>query len=216
MNVLVVDDHRLFLDGLRFTLNKLGDAIDVSVLSSFAEAESMLSQAEQFDLILMDLNIDGGDGVALMVKLRELGILTPVVAVSASDDLRHIQSALEAGASGFIPKAMDAWQMIAGLRRVLAGELFVPQDIQRRISAATQAQQNQQPLTKKQRQVLELLCEGLSNKQIAEHLSLTEHTVKSHLLIVYQKLEVNNRTECVLVSQQKNMLGKRLANQPQN
>jgi DNA-binding NarL/FixJ family response regulator len=206
MNVLVVDDHRLFLDGLRFTLNKLGHAIDVSVLSSFAEAESMLSQAEQFDLILMDLNIDGGDGVALMITLRELGILTPVVAVSASDDLCHIQSALDAGASGFIPKTMDAQQMIAGLRRVLAGELFVPQDIQRRISAATQAQHNQQPLTKKQRQVLQLLCEGLSNKQIAEHLFLTEHTVKSHLLTVYQKLEVNNRTECVLVSQQKNLV----------
>ncbi len=212
MNVLVVDDHRLFLDGLRYTLNKLDDGIDVSILSSFAEAELMLPQAEQYDLILLDLNIDGGDGVALMIKLRELGIFTPVVAVSATDDLHHIQSALEAGASGFVPKAMDAERMIEGLRQVLSGDLFVPLDIQHRITAARRHQQQiERQLTKKQKTVLELLCEGLSNKQIAEHLFLTEHTVKSHLLTLYQKLGVKNRTECVLVSQQNNLVSKRLA-----
>lgn len=212
MNVLVVDDHRLFLDGLRLTLNKLGANIDVSVLSSFEEAESMLPQAEHFDLILLDLNIDGGDGVALMLKLRELGIFTPIVAVSATDDLQHIHSALEAGALGFVPKSLGAEQMIAGLQQVVSGEVFVPQDTQRQLAAYKyQQQQIDSQLTKKQRTVLGLLCEGLSNKQIAKQLFLTEHTVKSHLLTLYQKLGVKNRTECVLVSQQNKLLARRLS-----
>jgi DNA-binding NarL/FixJ family response regulator len=207
MNVLVVDDHRLFLDGLRYILGKLDDGIDVNVLSSYTKAEAVLPQAEQFDLILLDLNVDGGDGVALMIKLRELGIFTPVVAVSATDDPHHIQSALDAGASGFVPKSLDANRMIAGLRRVLAGDQFVPSDIQAQLTAARQRDR----LTKKQKTVLELLCEGLTNRQIAEHLCLTEHTVKSHLLALYDKLGVNNRTECVIVSQQKKLVRKRQA-----
>ncbi len=188
MNVLVVDDHRLFLDGLRYILGKLDDGIDVNVLSSYTKAEAVLPQAEQFDLILLDLNVDGGDGVALMIKLRELGIFTPVVAVSATDDPHHIQSALDAGASGFVPKSLDANRMIAGLRRVLAGDQFVPSDIQAQLTAARQLQVTCR-LTKKQKTVLELLCEGCTNREIAEHLFLTEHTVKSHLLALYQKLK---------------------------
>jgi DNA-binding NarL/FixJ family response regulator len=94
----------------------------------------------------------------------------------------------------------------------MSGDLFVPRDIQRQLAANRyQQQQIDSQLTKKQITVLGLLCEGFSNKQIAEHMFLTEHTVKSHLLTLYQKLEVKNRTECVLVSQQKGLLAKRLS-----
>ena len=203
MEVLVVDDHKLFLDGLRFTLSKLGDEINVCVSSTFEDAEKLVQQAARFDLILLDLNIDGGDGVALMLQIQELESFTPVVAISATDDVHHVESALEAGALGFIPKSFGAAEMIAGLQLVLAGELFVPQDIQRQIlHKKTQRSEFAAQLTKKQKIVLSLLCEGLSNREIAGQLYLTEHTVKSHLLTLFQKLGVKNRTECVLVSQQ--------------
>lgn len=203
MEVLVVDDHKLFLDGLRFTLSKLGGEINVRVSSTFEDAEKIVQQADNFDLILLDLNIDGGDGVALMLQIQALESFTPVVAISATDDIRHVESALEAGALGFIPKSFAAAEMIDGLQQVLEGEIFIPRDIQRQIShKQTQRDGLAAQLTKKQKIVLSLLCEGLSNREIASQLYLTEHTVKSHLLTLFQKLGVKNRTECVLVSQQ--------------
>ncbi len=207
MEVLVVDDHKLFLDGLRFTLNRLGAGINVSVCSSFEDAEKIVQRADKFDLILLDLNIDGGDGVALILKIQALEFLTPIVAISATEDIHHIESAMEAGALGFIPKSFDADELIDGLQQVLAGEIFIPEDIQRQISLKKK-QQNElaDQLTKKQKLVLSLLCEGLSNKDIARRLFLTEHTVKSHLLTLFQKLGVHNRTECVLVSQQNRLV----------
>jgi DNA-binding NarL/FixJ family response regulator len=203
MEVLVVDDHKLFLDGLCLTLRKLADDINVSVASTFEAAEGMLQRAGEFDLILLDLNIDGGDGVALMLRVQEMELLTPIVAISATDDVYHIESALEAGALGFIPKSSGADEMILGLQQVMDGEIFIPEEVQREILERNK-QRNElaDQLTKKQKIVLSLLCEGLSNREIAGQLYLTEHTVKSHLLTLFQKLGVKNRTECVLVSQQ--------------
>lgn len=206
MEVWLIDDHKLFLEGLRHSIGSLPGNVEVSISSSFDDAQKKLPFSDRYDLILMDLNIDGGDGVALLLQLQSMNIYSPVVAVSASEDINHINAALCAGAAGFIPKSFSLDQMILGLEQVLAGDVYIPPLIKRQLKENQhQHERSKALLTKKQTTVLSLLCEGLSNRQIAERLFLTEHTVKSHLLTLYQKLGVNNRTECVLAAQKKGL-----------
>jgi len=206
MEILVVDDHKLFLEGISYLLQKVEVGATVTAMSTFDEAMSSAATVDRYDLILLDLNIGGGDGVALLQRYADLGVFTPVVTVSASEDLQHIQSALDAGSMGFISKSLSGDEMLAAIETVLAGELFVPETIARSLAAQSDnKQQMLSVLTKRQLAVLELLCQGCSNREIAEQLFLTENTVKSHVMTLFQKMTVKNRTECVLMAQQNHL-----------
>jgi len=206
MEILVVDDHKLFLEGFCYLLQKVEAGATVTALSTFDEAMGSAADVDRYDLILLDLNIGGGDGVALLQRYADLGVFTPVVTVSASEDLQHIQSALDAGSMGFIPKSLSGDEMLAAIETVLAGELFVPEAIARSLASQRDNKQHMlSVLTKRQLAVLALLCQGCSNREIADQLFLTENTVKSHMMTMFQKMEVKNRTECVLIAQQNHL-----------
>jgi DNA-binding NarL/FixJ family response regulator len=206
MEILVVDDHKLFLEGISYLLEKVAAGAVVTALSTFDEAMNCAATVERYDLILLDLNIGGGDGVALLQRYAELGVFTPVVTLSASEDLQHIQSALDAGSMGFISKSLSGDEMLAAIEQILAGELFLPEAIARALADQRDNRQDLlSALTKRQLGVLALLCQGCSNREIADQLFLTENTVKSHMMTLFQKMEVKNRTECVLMAQQNHL-----------
>ena len=207
MEILVVDDHKLFLEGISFVIQRLNGETSVNAISSYEEAFDAAEQADRYDLVLLDLNISGGDGVAILNRYNELSLFVPVVAISATDDLYHIKAALDSGASGFIPKTFGGDEMLGALQQVLDGNIFVPSTIRQQLKAmARQEQADDAILTKKQKKVLDLLSQGLSNKDIADKLFLTENTVKSHLMTLFKKLNVKNRTECVLVARERRLI----------
>jgi DNA-binding NarL/FixJ family response regulator len=207
MEILVVDDHAMFLDGLRFILQGMSPDLRVHSESGLTGARRHLDRVERYDLVLLDMDLGEDDGLVLLRELITRGTLTPVVMVSATDDAGRIQSALDAGAFGFIPKAYGGDRLLHALQQGLEGVPYVAQETRMALQQLRRhREQVLETLTRKQIKVLGLLCAGLSNKDIAERMFLTENTVKSHLLTIFQKLGVRNRTECVLKAQQQRLV----------
>lgn len=194
LRLLLVDDHRIFLDGLSLALAPLCADLQIHTAQNAAEAESCLAQ-HAFDLILLDLRLPDLPGLELLQRWQQQGRLTPVAILSASDSSLDAQAALAAGALGFIPKSADGDDLRQAVTRVLLGEtLPVP------------ASGDKPQLTPRQREILLLLADGLPNKAISRQLGLAEDTVKTHLKALFQELAVHTRTACVSAARQRGWL----------
>lgn len=207
MQILVVDDHQLFLDGLRHILIKLAPDMTITEATQAEQAIEKLESGQNFDLILIDLDMPGMDGMSVLQRMRERKVWLPLVVISAEENAHVIKSALDKGALGFIPKAHSSQQMLTALRAILEGDIYIPENIQKQIDnletrrPPIEADINNalkaSGITKRQYEVLQLLAKGYSNKQIATCLFLTEHTVKVHISALFSALNASNRTECV-------------------
>lgn len=216
MHILVADDHQLFLDGVRHILARLGTNVTITEANRAEQAIAQIESGSAFDLILLDLNMPGMDGMSILRRERERKSWLPMVIISGEEDARIIKSALDAGALGFIPKTHSSQQMLAALQAILDGEIYIPAKIQRQIdSLATlrppaEAGHNDalknSGITKRQYDVLQLMAKGYSNKQIAASLFLTEHTVKAHVSALFNSLNAGNRTECVQRAERQGIL----------
>lgn len=215
MKVLVVDDHQLFLDGLQHTLKRLDREVEVITESDGVAALERLEACRSFDLILVDLNMPGIDGASFLRAMAVRQFLVPTVVVSAEDNPRQIQQVLNLGALGFIPKTHSSEMLLAALNTVLAGNVYVPDDVYRRLlrleqrRASTDTENSttlDNGITRKQQSVLDLMAKGYSNKIIAKILYVSEHTVKSHASALFNVLGGKNRTECVLEAMRRGII----------
>jgi len=201
--VLIADDHPLFREALRQVVAvTLPDHI-VLQASSLGESEAVADVGE-FDLVLLDITMPGMDGFNGLVHLRNIFPATPIIIVSADESIETIREAMTLGAWGFIPKSMDATQMAAAVRRVLAGEVFIPVDLTEGAAGHDRYQVDEEfrngyaALTAQQRKVLEMVVLGKSNKVIAYEINVAEGTVKSHVSAILHKLKVSSRTQAAL------------------
>lgn len=207
MRILVVDDHQLFIDGVRHILEKLDDQALITEANRALEAIELLESGREFDLILIDLSMPGMDGMSVLQRMHERGVWLPLVVISGEEDVRTIKSALEAGALGFIPKSHSSQEMLAALNHILDGEIYLPPGIEKEMERLGSRQtRHESPITRRQMDVLQLMAKGYSNKQIATSLFLTEHTVKAHVSALFTTLAANNRTECVQIAQRQGIL----------
>ncbi|MDH5517496.1 MAG: response regulator transcription factor [Gammaproteobacteria bacterium] len=201
MHILLVDDHKLFLDGFCLLLDKLDHHVQISSFDKGHDALEQITVADKFDLIILDLSMPDMNGIEILKTIRKMNILSPVVFVSSTDDIKKIALAMNAGASGFIPKHVDSAQMILALEQVLSGDYYIPNEMIDALNNAMIAIKNQarsiQSLTQRQLEVLQLISQGKSNKDIALTLSISEPTVKSHISVIFQTLQVSNRTASV-------------------
>ena len=207
MKILIADDHQLFIDGIRHILARLDPDVRVTEVNSAERAIETLESDPSFDLILVDLGLPGMDGTSIIQRMRARGTCLPLVVISGEQDARVIQSVLEAGALGFIPKSHNSQQMLAALEQVLDGEIYLPVDIEQQIRRLeTRRNSTSELVTKRQLDVLRLMAKGYSNKQIAASLFLTEHTIKTHVSAIFMALDACNRTECVRIAQREGLL----------
>jgi DNA-binding NarL/FixJ family response regulator len=198
MKILVCDDHALFREGLELVLVQLDPE---ARLTSVADAESALAHVDAddcFDLVLLDLHMPGTDGFAALATLRREHPSLPVVVLSASENPAHVRAALERGASGFIPKSTRGSVLLSALRLVLSGGVYVPPLVMDGLPAGGAEAEPRRTLTDRQLEVLRLLARGLTNREIAEVLKIAEGTVKTHVMNVYEALDVTNRTEAAM------------------
>lgn len=200
VKILIADDHALFRDGLRYVLRALEPHVVVLEAASAAQAMQIAAREQQLDLVLLDLAMPGLDGFAGLDMLRERFPDIPVVVVSASEDPRDMRRALDAEASGFIPKSMSGAEMVCALRAVLAGNVYVPKGIG--VLDDDEHDASDPRLTPRQLQVLELMCEGMSNKEIALRLGMAEGTVKIHVTAILRAMNASNRTHAVILAAQ--------------
>lgn len=207
MNILVVDDHQLFIDGLHLLLKELCDSVEVTQATRADQAIILLESGTAYDLVLVDLAMPDMGGLSIIQRMHERGIWLPLVVVSAEENIRTIKAALDLGALGFIPKSFSGAQMLAALQTILAGNTSVPLAIAQQVRAVkVRRTERAGNLTKRQQQVLDLLAQGHGNRQIAETLYLTEHTVKAHVGALFIELNAKNRTDCVQIAKQQGLI----------
>lgn len=203
-SALVVDDHPLFCDALAMTLRSVAGVVSVETAGSLADAVDHLSRGSEPALVVLDLNLPDVVGVDGLVRLRGAAAV-PILVVSSMADDRVIASVMAAGASGFVPKHSRREVFRAALDALAAGRSYLPEGYvasgsDPRSEAGTRAASRLASLTGQQTRILELICEGKLNKQIAYDLSIAETTVKAHVTAIMRKLGVQSRTQAVLMA----------------
>lgn len=207
MRILLADDHPLFREGLKPVLAKLEEDVELVEAMDYPSAFAAMHRVEHLnggvDLALLDLYMPGMAGMEGIIRFRAAFPDIPVVVLSASEQTEDIQKLLAAGALGYLTKASPSDVILGALRLVLAGGVYVPPSILDRGNNQVTLPEplRNAALTSRQVDVLRELAKGLSNKQIAHSLEVTEGTVKIHLAAIFRILKVNNRTEAVLVAQ---------------
>lgn len=200
--IIVADDHPLFRDALRQAIESMPESYDVAMAGDFDGVLEIINSGLDADLLLLDLKMPGSHGFSGLLRLRAEYPGLPVIIVSATEDMTTIRHAVQAGASGFIPKSTGASDIRNAIATVLEGGIWHPPDFDfdgeedEEFSALAKRVQS---LTPQQNRVLSMLGEGLLNKQIAYELGVSEATVKAHVSAVLTKLEVDSRTQAVIV-----------------
>ncbi|TJZ91833.1 response regulator transcription factor [Paracoccus gahaiensis] len=206
---LIVEDHPLFGDALAMTLLSVSGIRDVTHAETLAQASGYLKQDRQFDVILLDLNLPDVDGLEGLLHLRRLAPRVPVLLVTSVNETRVIRAALAGGAAGFVPKHSRREVFRAAFEALDAGEIFAPDLPQDDLAGAALCPESSAEtvirrlaqLTRQQARILDLICEGRMNKQIAHDLSIAETTVKAHVTAIMRKMGVSSRTQAVLMAQ---------------
>jgi DNA-binding NarL/FixJ family response regulator len=198
---IIVDDHPLFRGALSQALGAAFDSAAVLEAGSLDELAERLAVATDIDLILLDLAMPGVHGVSGLLYLRAQHPEIPVAIVSATDDAGTMRHCLDCGASGFIPKSQPVEAIRDAIRKIMAGEVWLPPDVDLTnlpTGEAAELVSRLSTLTPQQVRVLMMLGEGLLNKQIAFKLGVSEATIKAHVSAILQKLGVDSRTQAVI------------------
>ena len=215
MRILLIDDHDLFREGLKYLLPVLDDKVQYLEAGSLAEALEVAvppdGSAPAIDLVLLDFHMPGIDGMEALQRCRDSFESATLVIVSGEEDPRIIHHAVESGAAGFIPKSSSREELVSALKLVLAGGTYLPPNALRPSAglpgpagatdgATDGAAGLAGRLSQRQFEVLMKAVQGKSNKVIARELDISDHTVKAHLSVAFRQLGVQNRTEAVYIA----------------
>lgn len=199
MKILLVDDHALVRQGLKQVLQLLQRGQETLCLEAGNGDEAMhLARLHpELDLILMDFDLPGKNGLTLLSELGQHFPQVPVMMLSGMPNPSLVQLAIQKGASGFLTKSGNSSELLHAIRHVLAGNLYVPSEFSRGDALEVRSTGAAPVLTARQQAVLGLLVKGLSNRQIGEQLHLSEETIKSHVSTILREFGVKSRVEAV-------------------
>lgn len=215
MKILTLDDHALFRAGLRMLLAGMDPGVQVLEAATVAEAQALLERHPDVALCLLDLGLEGEQGLDVLVRLKAAAPDVAAVVVSAANDAATIYACLDAGAMSFVPKSMPPEFLALALKKVLAGEIHLPPEVlhlaPRGAHGANGANGAQLPaaLSPRQFDALRGLARGLPTKSIARELGISEYTVKEYIGTLFRALGVHNRTEAVIVATRLGLLSGR-------
>ncbi|HUJ87404.1 MAG TPA: response regulator [Burkholderiales bacterium] len=201
VKAVLVDDHPLFRKGLAELFEHDGRIRVLGVAASLADARPLL--AGQPDVLIMDLNLPGQDGVESIRRLREEGLAIPVVALTMSEAEDDMAAALRAGARGYLLKSMEPDEVIEAIARAARGEVVVAPAMTAKLVRLLDGKPDatgslMAQLTPREREILECLTQGKSNKAIAKELAISVDTVKLHVRNLLTKLNLSSRVEAAV------------------
>lgn len=199
--IVIADDHPLFRSALLQSVHMAISDANLIEADSLDSLTRLLEINTDIDLLLLDLKMPGSNGMSGLLQLRSQYPELPIVVISASEDACVVRQVKAHGALGFIPKSSRMPDLINALNRVFDGELYFPEQIdfkEKNLSVINKIDS----LTPQQYKVLNMLSDGLLNKQIAYELAVSEATIKAHMTAIFRKLNVKNRIQAVLLLQQ--------------
>lgn len=217
LRVLLVDDQRIMLTALRAYV---AEADDIEVVGEATDGRAAVVQVQGLrpDVVVMDLQMPGVDGIEATARILEHSPGTAVLAVTTFHTEEFALPALRAGASGYLLKSEEPEVILEGIRSVARGESVVSREITRLLigyldstgtvqKADPEVQERAEHLTRREREVLEVLCEGRSNREISRALNLSETTVKTHIGAIMAKLGARDRVQVVVMAFTHDLLG---------
>ena len=220
--VLLIDDNYEHLVGIRELLNLEG-TFDVVGIATTVTVGLNLIKKYQPDIVLLDMNMPERDGLQGIMEIAKLDLGTKVLALSGYDDADLIFRAMKIGAKGYVLKTMASAQLIYAIEEVLGGKIYLPlalssrffEYFQQSFREESSKQESEEEnllsyLTQREEEVLELLTQGITYKGVANKLFISETTVKTHVNNIFQKLQVNDRTQAVLYAINNGFLTKKV------
>jgi len=202
--VLIADDHPLFREALTYIVSSVLPDAEIAYATNYSETAAAMA-ANSFKLAFLDLNMPDSNGLTDLALLKKTHPTTPLVVVSAHEEVEIVRTCLSYNASGYIIKSSSPEEIKAAIQTILAGETYVPKEIdlnQESSDSNRLAAEQISSLTPSQLRVLIEIGKGKLNKQIAYDLDITEATVKAHITTVFKKLKINNRTQAVLFTKE--------------
>lgn len=211
LSVLLVDDDQRFRQGLRTLLNfyNVNGSLLLEIVGEAASVDQALSLTAQHrpTLILLDLELATGDGITVLMRLREISYTGKVLVLSGHQEDEWIFRAMQAGSAGYVFKSRLATQLYEAITTVMKSEVYLPPEVARGFFRRFQAYSESSlqacqklHLTEREQEVLHWLAQGFSNEEIAKHLYVTVATVKAHLTSIFEKLEVTSRTQAIVAA----------------
>lgn len=206
--ILLVDDNMDHIKGIKELIHL---ETDYDVVASATTANSAVNFVKKYnpDLVIMDINMPDKDGLQAIQEINALGINTKIMVLSGYDDSDLIYRAMKVGAKGYILKTMSSAQLVRGIEEILNGKIYLPSTLSSKFfdffqlsfkdeNSANDEENLLTYLTSREEEVLGLLTKGNNYKGIASQLFISETTVKTHVNNIFQKLQVNDRTQAVL------------------
>lgn len=208
LTIIIADDHPLFRGALRQAVDGIEGQVTIVEAGDFDAARKAAAEHPDADLLLLDLAMPGVSGFSGLMAMRAEFYSLPIAIVSATDDPITIHRAIELGASGFISKSSGIEDIRKGIRTVLQGDIATPasyKGAEEQDADMAELIGRLRTLTPQQNRVLNMLREGLLNKQIAYELGVSEATIKAHVSAILLKLKVDSRTQAVIQLSKINM-----------
>lgn len=210
MKVLIADEQSLFRDGLTLRLKEINQNIDILQSSSLTEMLQILSAEPNTDILILDIDLAGFSAEETIKNIQNISPSAKIIAISSSEDVHNIKNILSLGAKGYIPKRSDSNILSGALKLILDGGTYIPPVMLKTDSISKSTSPTLPPLkknlTNRQSQVLDLIAQGKSNKQIAYDMGVSEATVKLHINALLRSLKVNNRTQAVITAQKMGLI----------
>ena len=210
MKVLITDEQSLFRAGLSLRLKQINQDIAILQSSNLVDMQKILSKEPDIDILIVDIDLAELNAAEIINKIKNLAPNTKIVAISSSEDTRNIKKILSCGVKGYIPKRSDSNILSGALKLILDGGTYIPDAMLYYVIDYNGSSHISNPLkknlTNRQSQVLDLIAQGKSNKQIAYDMGVSEATVKLHINALLRSLKVNNRTQAVITAQKMGLI----------
>ncbi len=208
IKVLLVDDHAIMRDGIK---SLLGVHDDIEIIGEASEGKEAVDKARELvpDVVVMDIAMPGMDGLEAMRRIIKKNPRIKVVVLTQHDNKEYILSAMKAGASGYVPKRALGSELVSAIRAVYGGESYLYPSAAAAVIEGYRDTAQSEPydtLTAREREILKLIAEGHTSKEIADMLFISLKTVIGHRTKIMEKLDLHNRTELVRYSIRKGLV----------
>lgn len=209
IRILIVDDHSMIREGIRQLLELEGDIKVVGEAGDGKEAIQLIQQTPH-DVVLLDINMPNINGLQVLEQLKQKRIQTKVLILTIHNEIEYLLKAVDIGVNGYVLKDSESSVLKTAINAVYHGETFIQPSLtpllKENVEKGTRRLQIDDSLTRRELQVLELLAEGLYNKEIAEKLFISEKTVKNHVSSIFKKIGVSDRTQAAVYAIKHNIV----------